>query len=83
MSKLPQIRKFLVAVLTVAAVTVQAALTDGTITGDEWGKIGLTALGAAFVYLIRNDHPPTSRVELAERIALPDERPRRPPFNTP
>jgi hypothetical protein len=52
-------RKFLVAVLTTAGIAFQAAYTDSTITPEEWGKIGLSALGTAFVFWVRNDRPVT------------------------
>jgi len=55
-----RMRKFLVAVLATAAITAQAAITDGVITPDEWGKIALAGVGAALVYVVRNQPTPTT-----------------------
>ena len=71
MSKLGRYRKFAVAVLTAAAITGQAAYTDSSITQNEWGKIALSALGAALVYFVRNDQTVTSRRDLAARLGRP------------
>jgi hypothetical protein len=56
--------KFIVAGVAAAAVTGQAAISDGTITADEWWKIAFTAAGAVFVLLVPNaPSPDLSRIE--------------------
>ncbi len=52
--KVLQYAKFGVALLIPAAQLLQAALTDGTVTGDEWVKIILAVVGAAGVLAIPN-----------------------------
>ena len=67
-----------------AAVAIQAAVTDGSITSAEWATIGiafLTALAStAGVYATANKpaaHGPTTKTadELAERSPRPPDKP--------
>jgi hypothetical protein len=46
--------KAIVAVLVAAVVALQAALTDGDITSDEWKAIIGAAITAVLVYLVPN-----------------------------
>ena len=46
--------KAVVAVLTAAALAAQSALTDGTISGQEWVTVLIAALGALAVYAVPN-----------------------------
>lgn len=48
------IAKFVVPVLGAVAVAAQAALSDNSITTDEWKHIGVAALTALLVYLVPN-----------------------------
>jgi hypothetical protein len=65
--KLAQVRKFLVSVLATAAIAAQAAITDGTITREEWSQIALAAVGSVLVYWVRNARPVT-RADLAREV---------------
>jgi hypothetical protein len=49
-----QYAKFAVAVVAAALVALQTALTDGTVTGQEWITIALAALGALGVLAVPN-----------------------------
>jgi hypothetical protein len=46
--------KFVTAAAGAAAVAIQAAVTDGVITTQEWAAIGIAALTAAIVLLVPN-----------------------------
>lgn len=46
--------KTIVAALAAAAVALQVALTDSTVTQSEWVQIGVAALAAVGVFLIPN-----------------------------
>ena len=52
-----QYSKTIVAVLIAALVALQAALTDGGVTADEWVGIALAAVGAVGVYAVPNRQP--------------------------
>lgn len=56
--KLLPYAKSIFAALGAVAVVIQAALTDGTITTEEWGQIVVAVLVAAGVYQIRNKSLP-------------------------
>jgi hypothetical protein len=62
-----RIAKFLVALAIPVAQTVQAALTDDTITSNEWTKIGMALAGALLVWLVPNSRPVT-REDLARQV---------------
>ncbi|MGH3673655.1 MAG: hypothetical protein ACRDSH_24000 [Pseudonocardiaceae bacterium] len=49
--------KAIVAVAAAAAVALQAALTDGSITPQEWVTIATAVLSALGVYLVPNSNP--------------------------
>lgn len=46
--------KFIAAAVATGLVTLQLAITDGTVTKSEWITIGLAVLGALGVYAIPN-----------------------------
>jgi hypothetical protein len=46
--------KAIVAVIGAVAVVVQTALSDSTITAEEWGQIATAAIVALGVYLVPN-----------------------------
>lgn len=46
--------KAIVAVLIPVAQLIDAAVSDGDITGDEWQKIAIAVVGAIFVYFVPN-----------------------------
>ena len=46
--------KFIVAALGAAAYATQAAISDGTVTGAEWGGIATSAVIAVLVLLVPN-----------------------------
>lgn len=50
--------KFIIAALTTGLIALQAALTDGTVTTQEWVTIALAALGALGVWAKSNAAPP-------------------------
>ena len=54
LTKLAECWKGIIAVVAAVAVAVQAALTDGTITSDEWVTIAIAAVGAVAVILKAN-----------------------------
>lgn len=54
MSKLREYAKGLVAAAVVVVTAVQAALTDGDISTEEWRSILVTAVGAVLVVLVPN-----------------------------
>jgi peptidoglycan/LPS O-acetylase OafA/YrhL len=70
--------KFIVAAVAAAAVTAQAALSDGTITTDEWWKVALAAAGATLVFFVPNQPAqPASSAGLRNRPAGGPARPPR------
>lgn len=58
LEKLRPYSKSILAAVGAAAVAVQAALTDGGITADEWGAIVVAVLVALGVYQVRNSPTP-------------------------
>lgn len=52
--KVSKYAKFIVAAVAAGAVALNAAVSDGTITGSEWVDIGAAVLGALGVYLWPN-----------------------------
>jgi hypothetical protein len=53
-------RKFIVSALLTLAGGVTAAVTDGTITGNEWLLIGTAVLGSLGVVTVRNGDKPAA-----------------------
>jgi hypothetical protein len=49
--------KTIVAIVAAVAVVVNAAISDGNISGSEWLQIAFAALGAVGVYAIPNRPP--------------------------
>lgn len=49
-----QYAKTIVAALLAGAMALQAALSDGGVTNQEWVAIGIAALTALTVYLVPN-----------------------------
>lgn len=58
MSKLAQYAKFIVAAVTPVFVAIQAAVTDGSISSDEWGTIAASVAVAIGVLLVPNKPAP-------------------------
>jgi hypothetical protein len=54
MSKVSPYAKFVVAALAAAAVALQAAISDGTVTSSEWVGVGIAALAALGVWAVPN-----------------------------
>lgn len=48
-------KKAILPVVGAVGVVVNSAITDNTITGDEWKAIVLTAVTAVWVYFVKND----------------------------
>jgi peptidoglycan/LPS O-acetylase OafA/YrhL len=57
LDKIKPYAKAIVAVLVAVVVAVQAALTDGEITTDEWKAIAGAFVAAVLVYLVPNKPP--------------------------
>lgn len=61
--KAKAVAAFIVGLLGAAATTIQAAVSDGTITGNEWSKIGIVVatwlVSTGAVYQVPN-RPDTS-----------------------
>ena len=49
--------KAIVAALAPVFLVIQSAVSDGTITHDEWVAIGTAAAAAALVWLVPNRQP--------------------------
>jgi peptidoglycan/LPS O-acetylase OafA/YrhL len=54
LAKLKPYAKAIVAVLVAGVVALQAALTDGTVTDDEWKAIAAAVVTAVLVYFVPN-----------------------------
>ena len=54
MSKVAEYAKGLIAAAVVVVTALQAALTDGNVTTEEWRSIVITAVGAVLVVLVPN-----------------------------
>jgi hypothetical protein len=52
--KVPEYAKTVVAAVVAGGTAVGAAITDSTITGNEWVAIGLAVLTALGVYAVPN-----------------------------
>lgn len=65
--------KAAVAILTTAVLAAQSALSDGSISGQEWLTIAIAALGAVGVYVTPNrpvvDPSPDNLQGKHERLA--------------
>lgn len=59
LAKLRPYSKSIFAAIGAAALALQAAVSDGQITTDEWWKIGIAVLMALGVYQVENKPAPS------------------------
>lgn len=64
-------RKVIVSVAGTVAIGVQAALSDGAITGAEWGAVLSGLVTSVVLYVVPNEPPPAQTAPAQPAVPAP------------